>query len=767
MEEAEGQVSEPEGLQAASQGPPESPSRSLRLLRPSWTCGFLPHLSPPATAWGPSLSSCLPAGPEPRLGPASGWSPCGEGRAPGLQDFPPAPPRAVRALKSLPRGLALGPSFARDRRLGVWCVGEPLQPGLLWGPLEEESEQRGEGVKPRQEEDVSLGPWGDVCACERSSGWTSLVQRGRLEGEGNVAPVWISERLHLQVSRVVLPGFELLLRPPPPSEGLRPAQPRLEEEAAVAVVTEVESATQQEVASPGENATELCTDPGRQSPLSIQAESMVSPGLKVQTQELLNESQPLGPLLQDGSMDVEDPPQTQMPPEHQSSFATQRVPEGSEASSPFSARGAQLHAFLVKKLRSPSDQCLPRAKTSEPGAQQAGEHQCPSFPAHLRSPPGPTGSSPKQGRRYRCGECGKAFLQLCHLKKHTFVHTGHKPFLCTECGKSYSSEESFKAHLLGHRGVRPFPCPQCDKAYGTRRDLKEHQVVHSGARPFACDQCGKAFARRPSLRLHRKTHQVPAAPAPCPCPVCGRLLANQGSLRNHMRLHTGEKPFLCPHCGRAFRQRGNLRGHLRLHTGERPYRCPHCADTFPQLPELRRHLISHTGEAHLCPVCGKALRDPHTLRAHERLHSGERPFPCPQCGRAYTLATKLRRHLKSHLADKPYRCPTCGMGYNLPQSLKRHQLSHQPGGSSSPACVPSAASEPTVVLLQTEPELLDTCSERDVSAAPGVFEVTISESQDKCFVVPEEPGPTPSLVLIHKDMGFSSWAEVVEVETGT
>lgn len=707
--------------------------------------------------------------PQRRPDPGSGWSPSAEGCAQDLKDWPAWPTRAVHALKTLPQGLALGPSLVEKQRLGVWCVGKPLQPGLLWGPLGEESvsEQKDEGVRPRQEKDVSLGPWGDVCACEQSSGWTSLVQRGRLEGEGNVAPVWTSERLHLQVYRVVLPGFELLLWPRSPSEGLSPTQSRLEEEAAVAVMTEVESAVQQEVASPGEDAGEPCTDLGYQSPSSIQAESMVSSGLKPQTQDQLSkESLSLGPLPQDGSMDEEGPPQTQLPAELQSSSATQRGLESSEATSSSSAGGTQQPAHLVKKFHSPSDQCPPGAKTSEPRAQQNGE-QHPSFSAHLGSPPVPTGSSPKRGRQYRCGECGKTFLQLCHLKKHAFIHTGHKPFLCTECGKSYSSEESFKAHTLGHRGVRPFPCPQCDKAYGTRRDLKEHQVVHSGARPFACDQCGKAFARRPSLRLHHKTHQVPPASASCPCPVCGRPLANQGSLRNHMRLHTGEKPFLCPHCGRAFRQRGNLRGHLRLHTGERPYRCPHCADAFPQLPELRRHLISHTGEAHLCPVCGKALRDPHTLRAHERLHSGERPFPCPQCGRAYTLATKLRRHLKSHLADKPYRCPTCGMGYTLPQSLKRHQLSHQPGASSSPPSVPPAASEPTVVLVQTEPELLDTCNEQDVSPTRHVFEVTLSESQDKCFVVPEEPGPAPSLLLLPKDVGFSPWAEVVEVETGT
>ncbi|XP_069479303.1 zinc finger protein 408 isoform X2 [Ambystoma mexicanum] len=284
-------------------------------------------------------------------------------------------------------------------------------------------------------------------------------------------------------------------------------------------------------------------------------------------------------------------------------------------------------------------------------------------------------------RKYRCQECGKAFIQLCHLKKHRYVHSGQKPYLCTECGKSYSSEESFKAHVLAHRGVRPHKCTQCDKAYGTKRDLKEHEVLHTGQRPFQCEVCGKAFTRRPALRIHRKTHQDkelnPDNAKVSKCSICERDLANPGSLSNHMRLHTGEKPYACPFCSKAFRQMGNLRGHMRLHTGEKPYTCDFCGEAFPQKPELRRHLILHTGEGHLCTVCGKELKDPHTLRAHERLHTGERPFQCEQCGKAYTLATKLRRHQKSHLDEKPYKCDTCGMGYTLLHSLKRHQVAHR------------------------------------------------------------------------------------------
>ncbi|KAL6084144.1 hypothetical protein STEG23_006955 [Scotinomys teguina] len=689
--------------------------------------------------------------PEPRLGQDSGWSSSADGFAQGLRDLLPGTSPAILALKSLPQGLALGPSRAKKQHLGVWCVGEPLQLGVHWGPLEVDSLlEKGEEVKPPHEEDLSLGWSAARCTWKQGSTWISLVQQSRLQRDGNVSLVWINKKLHLQLYQTVLPGSELLLCPQSPSKSPSAMHPRLEEEAAV-VVAEEGSAVQEEVASPREDAAESCTDPGHESPHSLQGENMVGSGPVAQD---FKDSQPLGLLLQDDSMDKGCLPQ--MPLGLQGDSAAQKSPESSEASL-LTPRGPRVQTCPAKTLHVPSSERLSTVKISEL------ETQLPNFPVLLCSPPDPVGSSSKQGRRYPCGECGKVFQQLGHLKKHAFVHTDHKPFLCTECGKSYSSQESFKAHILGHRGVRPFPCLQCDKAYGTHRDLRDHQVVHSGARPFVCEQCGKSFARRPSLRLHRKTHQVPDAPSPCPCPVCGRLLATQGSLRNHMRLHTGEKPFLCPHCGRAFRQRGNLRGHLRLHTGERPYRCPHCANTFPQLPELRRHLISHTGEAYLCPVCGKALRDPHTLRAHERLHSGERPFRCPQCGRAYTLATKLRRHLKSHMTDKPYQCPVCGMGYTLPQNLKRHQLSHQHGVSASPS-LPPPASEPTMVLLQSEPELPDTCSQREVPPSGSIVEVAISENQEKCFVVPEEPAP--SLVLIHKDVGFSGWAEVV-VEAGT
>ncbi|XP_056134706.1 zinc finger protein 408 isoform X2 [Lampris incognitus] len=286
-------------------------------------------------------------------------------------------------------------------------------------------------------------------------------------------------------------------------------------------------------------------------------------------------------------------------------------------------------------------------------------------------------------RKYPCSSCGRSFYQLCHLKKHQFTHTGMKPYSCQQCGKNYSSAENYKAHQLSHRGERPFSCPLCEKRYGLKRDLKEHMVVHTGEKPYVCDRCGKAFTRRPSLRIHRLNHgsrESHQQPPKSQCTVCSKLLANPGSLKNHMKLHSGEKPHICQHCGKTFRQRGNLQGHLRIHSGEKPYGCTHCERSFSQKPDLRRHLLSHTGDVFLCSYCGKALRDPHTLRAHERLHSGERPHRCHICGKGYILATKLRRHLKSsHLTQKLFSCH-CGASYALRQSLLKHQAQHQGGG---------------------------------------------------------------------------------------
>ncbi|XDV18127.1 hypothetical protein PO909_023885 [Leuciscus waleckii] len=583
-------------------------------------------------------------------------------------------------LRSIPRGLTLGPSLAEDGQLGLWCVGRLLEKGTLLG-LEEPDK-----IIRREKEEGLQNTCQNVFKREISEEmyWMRFACSTQSDEESNVSVLEVDGRSGLRVCRDIQPGTELLLL-----EDQQEAS--FEEEVLQVKACENSSRPNRDQDEALEAITSGCSYPATQenTKLPIKVKSLVQDSRgcnsSVLEQNGVDEAHGESEAEQIDERPAREEIQSVSVNTSQGQNSSKHLkPERSlRASSRLAAKPRKVHSSAnrickrqdpmnrsdlssKKKLLNNKDNTMQTLYINEDSSMEQNEQDFPHF--IIRE------------RKYKCYECDKSFFQLCHLKKHKFTHQNQKPYMCTECGKPYSSQESFQAHLLMHRGQRPFQCQHCDKSYGLKRDLKEHQVLHSGEKPFVCDICGKAFARRPSLRVHREVHRTKEPDYQAPkvkCPECSKELANSGSLRNHMRLHTGERPYICQHCDKSFRQRGNLLGHMRIHTGEKPYKCDHCDLRFSQVPELRRHLISHTGEVYLCPVCGKALRDPHTLRAHERLHTGDRPYKCEQCGKGYTMATKLRRHLKSHLEEKPHVCQVCGAKYTMMQSLQRHLQSHK------------------------------------------------------------------------------------------
>ncbi|XP_066511301.1 zinc finger protein 408-like isoform X2 [Hoplias malabaricus] len=578
-------------------------------------------------------------------------------------------------LRLVPRGLALGPSLAKEGQIGLWSVGWALQNGTV---LEVEEPNQVNYIGK-----IEMGAKGEMCQ-KVSQGhtldrtyWMKFACSAPSADERNVLLQKVDGKLCLRTCKDINPGTELLVWDDHHDFSFEPVE--LEEESDT--ITEKISKEGGMMMSENESLHSGHTEENT----TCTAKLLKNKHLDENKGEALERCRI--PLTCKSDESPAHSPQTctssDLKQKTVDSISIGDQGNNSESTEQQQIRGALASTVkknLAKETSTKNGQVFDKSSVQRENVHSDEKADEGSGKMQKRRESSPDVFNFRiRDRKHKCDQCAKCFFQLCHLKKHKFTHSGLKPYTCKECGKNYSSQESYQAHLLMHRGQRPFKCQQCDKSYGLKRDLREHQVLHTGQKPFTCDICGISFSRRPSLHIHRETHRAKEAGYKAPkikCPKCDKELANFGSLRNHMRLHTGERPFVCTHCGKTFRQRGNLQGHLRLHTGEKPYRCKHCDQCFSQLPELRRHLISHTGEAFLCPMCGKSLRDPHTLRAHERLHTGDRPYKCELCGKGYTMATKLRRHMKSHLEEKPHRCEICGNRYTLMQSLQRHLQSH-------------------------------------------------------------------------------------------
>ncbi|XP_041818336.1 histone-lysine N-methyltransferase PRDM9-like [Chelmon rostratus] len=223
-----------------------------------------------------------------------------------------------------------------------------------------------------------------------------------------------------------------------------------------------------------------------------------------------------------------------------------------------------------------------------------------------------------------CGDCGKIFKQIPHLRRHKLcVHSNKRPYCCPQCRRSFSQASGLIRHQLVHRKQAVMketdivPNQSTILSEKTESSTLTSELLNA-ADPDVTEEtremnASETLQEAMDVTETENTSAGEAETCQSNCPDCGKSFTNEASLKKHkVTVHDRLRPYVCTVCQKCFGQYSDLTRHLQRHQkqGKRgesmdqapeeatsmPFSCAECSLAFPSVDTLQLHISEHHSE---------------------------------------------------------------------------------------------------------------------------------------------------------------------------